>query len=730
MSETFNPFAEWLGLAETVTSPNHYQLLGIDETVSDPVAIATAADRAMTRVRACKPGANAAAWAQLLDRITDAKKTLTDAAQRERYDQQRKSPVSVTTAAPINPNLLPPSHGVANPMAVPTAPRALDPMAPMTPVLATPQMPQQNQAAVPQAVPYLQPAAPVAPNPMAPIANPVPMSAMMPTAPQAMPNPMAPFAQAAPIAQAIPLAPSPMAPMHAVAIPVAAPSSMPATPVASPMLTSPSVPASPEPTVSDAPLLKRKPSATARAQSNAAGLLGPILLGGSVGGLILVVVGVGFYLAGSPPESPSQVATIPPPVTTPSGVEVTSTIPRRLDEIPESERPQPQTYTPPTTAPISQDFGPINMSPPPDVSMTTEPAPEMTPEPMTPEPIPAVAPSREELRSLAQSLTTARNAIGEMNFSMADQELAKATSIAKLDDHKAKIRRLQILSDYVSRFRAAIGQTLGRVNAGDQITLEDDKSFGIVEISPETLIIRYSGRNLRYPMSELPPGLATRLAEMSLDKDAPGTIAMKAAFVSVNPKLSDADRDKVETWWTEAASVADVQDLITAINDDYSLRQDMMDVPLDPNAMAALTERADRLKGARTIEAFAKEYQAAIDESLKSLEPEMELSVGGSTTVVIKELKSDRIMLTVAEETRGFQLTKLPLGLAASLAERNLPRDAPLTMVMKGAYYAAREKGQSNKQFRPLVIDWWRQAGEMDQQLQPVIRELATQYPE
>jgi hypothetical protein len=87
-------------------------------------------------------------------------------------------------------------------------------------------------------------------------------------------------------------------------------------------------------------------------------------------------------------------------------------------------------------------------------------------------------------------------------------------------------------------------------------------------------------------------------------------------------------------------------------------------------------------------------------------------------------------MLSVADETRGFPFSKLPLGLAASIAERILPRDAPLTMVMKGAYYAAREKDESNKQFRPIVLDWWKQAGEMDQQLQPVIQELVKQYPE
>ena len=344
--------------------------------------------------------------------------------------------------------------------------------------------------------------------------------------------------------------------------------------------------------------------------------------------------------------------------------------------------------------------------------------------------MPEPGPSREELRALAQALTTARAAIGEQNFPVADREIAKALALAKLDEHKAKVRRLQMLSDYVVRFRAAISETLGRVSAGEQIDSGDGKTFGIVEVTPDLLIIRVSGQNRRYPMTELPPGLATLLAEMSLDKASLDTIAMKAAFISVNPKVSDADLEKARSWWQEAASVRDVQDLIVAINDDYSLKQDVMAVPFEPNAMAELTARADRLKDARSIDEFAKEFQAAIDESLKTLEPAMELAVGGSTTVTIKELKPDRVMLTVVDETRGFQFTKLPLGLAASIAERILPRDAPLSMVMKGAYYAAREKDQSDKQFRPIVLDWWKQAGDIDQQLRPAIEALVKQYPE
>jgi hypothetical protein len=519
--------------------------------------------------------------------------------------------------------------------------------------------------------------------------------------------------------------------MQPVAIPVAAPPPMPAAPVASPMRAAQPFAAPETQLIDDAPKLKRKQTATARAKSSSGGALGAILLGGGVGSLIIVVVGVGFWLAGRQPEPASppiaNANAVPFPVDNGGG---TSTVSRRLDEIPESERSKPETFTLPTPTPQPQPEATAPMSMPPQSEPTMEPTPSMTPVPSAPEPMSDAPLSPADLRSLAQSLTTARTAIGEMNFTVANQEIAKSLALAKLDEHKAKIRRLQLLSDYVARFRAAIDATLGRVSAGDQIDLGDNRSFGIVEKKPDELIIRVSGQNQTFPMAELPAGLATRLAEMSLDKASPETIAMKAAFVSVDPKISSDSLEKVRAWWDEAASVRDVPDLLLAINDDYSLKQDRGAVPQDPNALAALAALADRLKDARTIEAFAKEYQAAIDESLKTLEPETELSIGGSTSVVVKELKSGRVMLTVADETRGFQFSKLPLGLASSIAERVLPRDVPLTMVMKGAYFAAREKGQTPKQFRPLVLSWWKQAGEMDPQLQATIGELAKQYPE
>jgi len=264
----------------------------------------------------------------------------------------------------------------------------------------------------------------------------------------------------------------------------------------------------------------------------------------------------------------------PAPLSLGSG-ELTPTIPRRMSEPPEAkvETEQPQ---------------------PPD---TTSPAPSA----FQPEPISDSGPSDEELRALAQSLTTARDAIGELNFPVADRELTKALALAKLDEHQAKIERLQLLRGYVGRFQDAIRETLGRVNAGDQIALGGEKFFGIVEKTPDFVIVRINGTNQRHPMSALPPGLAVRLAEMSLDKESPDTTAMKAAYISINAKIDDDDRKKVDAWWKEAASVGDVPDLIAAINDGYRLNQANMTAPVESNLISELNSEVQPEVNASTV---------------------------------------------------------------------------------------------------------------------------------
>jgi hypothetical protein len=88
MPDQFNPYAEWLGLPADLAEPNHYQLLGLPDFEENAARIANAGDRAMSRVRGFRPGANARAWSKLLDELLLAKGKLLDADRKREYDAE------------------------------------------------------------------------------------------------------------------------------------------------------------------------------------------------------------------------------------------------------------------------------------------------------------------------------------------------------------------------------------------------------------------------------------------------------------------------------------------------------------------------------------------------------------------------------------------------------------------------------------------------------------------
>ena len=84
---SWNPYEQWLEIRYDGTVPSYYEMIGVATDEVDLAVIEAAADRALARVRACLPGAQAASWTQLLDQLNDAKACLTDSAARVTYDQ-------------------------------------------------------------------------------------------------------------------------------------------------------------------------------------------------------------------------------------------------------------------------------------------------------------------------------------------------------------------------------------------------------------------------------------------------------------------------------------------------------------------------------------------------------------------------------------------------------------------------------------------------------------------
>ncbi len=161
MSESFNPYLEWLGFTGGQQPADYYELLGIDRFQNDPAVISHAADVLTSRIRRVRPGQHLAAWQDLLDQLRLAKTCLLDPASKAAYDASLRGP-----AQPPPPEPAYSAPPVAQP---PTGPvMALPP----TSAWGTPQPPSPPVSpggyAGPQAgpvpAPYAPPSVPVSPG--------------------------------------------------------------------------------------------------------------------------------------------------------------------------------------------------------------------------------------------------------------------------------------------------------------------------------------------------------------------------------------------------------------------------------------------------------------------------------------------------------------------------------------------------------------------------------------
>ncbi len=102
MSDALNPYEQWLGVASPAgAKPNHYELLGVAAFESDPQAIAAAASVQSAKVRGIRPGANLPIWRRVLDELDEARRCLTNAEDKARYDEElRKAPAPTATREP------------------------------------------------------------------------------------------------------------------------------------------------------------------------------------------------------------------------------------------------------------------------------------------------------------------------------------------------------------------------------------------------------------------------------------------------------------------------------------------------------------------------------------------------------------------------------------------------------------------------------------------------------
>ena len=144
MSDEFDPYQQWLGIAKHEQPANFYRLLGVGTLMEDREAIGNAADRQMNFVRTFQLGQHREASQKILRELAEAKLCLLNPESKAAYDAELRQ----QAAAPQTP-------------APPSAPAA--PAPPPTPVAAPPAAPKRPE---PMAnIPLVEPAPRPSPPP-------------------------------------------------------------------------------------------------------------------------------------------------------------------------------------------------------------------------------------------------------------------------------------------------------------------------------------------------------------------------------------------------------------------------------------------------------------------------------------------------------------------------------------------------------------------------------------
>jgi hypothetical protein len=93
MSDTFDPYYEWLGIPPKDQPPHHYRLLGIELFETHLNVIERAADRQMSHLRTFQSGRNGRHSQDLLNKLSAAKICLLDPVRRAPYDAQLRAEI-------------------------------------------------------------------------------------------------------------------------------------------------------------------------------------------------------------------------------------------------------------------------------------------------------------------------------------------------------------------------------------------------------------------------------------------------------------------------------------------------------------------------------------------------------------------------------------------------------------------------------------------------------------
>ncbi len=125
MPESFDPYRDWLGLAVPGKPENYYSLLNLPALTSEPAAIEAAASRMLARL-VVQQTTGHPDWQNVHREVSAAKKCLTDADAKRRYDEALRARLATQPKQlPRSADMLPPGMSVAVDQSAMTSPASI-----------------------------------------------------------------------------------------------------------------------------------------------------------------------------------------------------------------------------------------------------------------------------------------------------------------------------------------------------------------------------------------------------------------------------------------------------------------------------------------------------------------------------------------------------------------------------------------------------------------------------
>jgi hypothetical protein len=572
----FNAYREWLGV--TIPAPNYYELLGLPDEEPDVTRIASAADRAIARVRSHRPGERAKQWSHVLDELKSIKQTLTRLETKQEYDatlgSQKKKGAGKGAGKPRRPSPLA-QHPPRNP-APPNGPgQELEGMS--LDAMGLPSLDSPNAARDPSPKEKSGPPARVDEGLDLSYLNSPPSKS--PPA-KSVRKPAPPLA-----GEQFTDAGDPFEQVDDIVLP---PAIQPATSDSHDQV--PSEQPLPAPVLGNLPKASRvraNPMLAARRKRQGAwrtrvmsGLMSGLLIALGIYAFIFFEdpngnnpLGDGFpemapresllsdeqraaILAESErrsqqsdetSDSDSESST---PVTEESRAESSPDDESTVASANGGDQQAPEDQKTPEAMDLSSteqaDIFPDNSATPEnDLTESSQPT---TDEPQADRDTELNPADREQLQNHLKAI---RLALSEQRLDEIEGLLEQARPLAQDPDDSAKLDSFQQAAGLLAEFQTAVKRAMASMDAGTSFPISATSEVVVVERLPDAIRIRLAGQNHLFPLNDLPLMLGRALAERGMPS-GPHAQAVLGTFQAVHKRARPEHLDEVRRWWQEA----------------------------------------------------------------------------------------------------------------------------------------------------------------------------------